>query len=136
MKKLIALFAATTLALAAQAEDVKYITLKTADGVERSLPLAEGLTIRFADGKLVATAGDESFTADIADMLSMWFDVEPTAIDLVINDDLAEGSTVRVYGMDGRLVKSYVHTAGAQADLPAGTYIIATGKQVAKVLVK
>lgn len=136
MKKFFTLLATLTLTLAAQAEDVKYLTFKTADGIERSLPLADGLTIRFADGRLVATAGDETFTADIADMLSMWFDVEPTAIENVINDDLAEGSTVRVYGMDGRLVKSYVHSAGTKAELPTGTYIIATGKQVAKVIVK
>lgn len=136
MKKILSFAAAAFLALGAQADDVKYMTFKTADGTTRSLALADGIKITFNDGKIVATAGENTFSADIADMISMWFDVVPTAIDNILNDDLEAGTTVRVYGMDGRLVKTYQHAAGVQADLPAGTYVISAGKKVAKVLVR
>lgn len=136
MKKILSLIAAAVLTLGAQADDVKYLTFKTADGATKSLSIADGLTIRFADGKIVANAAGEEFSADLGDMISMWFDVVPTAIGSILNDDLEEGTTIRVYGMDGRLVKSYQHAAGVSADLPAGTYVISAGKKVAKVLVK
>lgn len=136
MKKIFTLIAAALLTLGAQADDVKYLTFKTADGSTKSLSIAEGLTIRFADGKIVASAAGEEFTADLGDMISMWFDVTPTAIGNIINDELAEGTTVRVYNMEGRLVKSYQHAAGVSAELPAGTYVISAGTKVAKVLVK
>lgn len=136
MKKILTLAAAAFLALGASADDVKYMTFKTADGTTQSLALADGIKITFNDGKIVATAGENTFTADIADMISMWFDVVPTSIDNILNDDLAAGTPVRVYGMDGRLVKTYQHAAGVQAELPAGTYVISAGKKVAKVLVK
>lgn len=136
MKKLLSLAVAAVLALGAQAEDVKYMTFKTADGVTHSLALADGIKITFNDGKIQATAGEDIFSADIADMISMWFEVVPTAIENILNDDLAEGTTVRVYGMDGRIVKTYQHAAGVQTELPAGTYVISAGKKIAKVLVK
>lgn len=136
MKKILSLAVVAFMALGAQADDVKYLNFKTADGVEKSLPLEGGITITFNDGKIQAVAGEQTFTADLADMISMWFDVVPTAIDNILNDDLAEGTTVRVYGMDGRLVKTYQHATGVLADLPAGTYVISAGKKVAKVLVK
>lgn len=136
MKKIFALALAATLAMGAYADNVKYLKFRTTDGTEKSLPIAGGITITFADGEIIAMAGDEMFVANIADMISMWFDVTPTSIDTFLADDIADGTTVRVYSMEGRLVSTYRHTTGATPDLPAGTYVINAGKKVAKVLVK
>ena len=48
MKKILSLIAAAVITLGAQADDVKYLTFKTADGATKSLSIADGLTIRFA----------------------------------------------------------------------------------------
>lgn len=138
MKKLYLLALAACLATGAQADNVKYLTFKLADGTEKSLPLGSNLSITFANGELMAYSYDDSssFRAKLSDMESMWFAVEPSAIETILTDDLAAGTPISVYGMDGRLVKSCQHVKGAQPELPAGTYIISAGKKTAKIVVK
>lgn len=136
MKKILSLIVLAACAASASADGVKYITFRTADGTEKSLSLAQEVEISFNDGKLCATTAGDEFTADLAQMASMWFSAEPTAIDALVNDSLAEGTAVRIYDMEGRLVSQYQHVQGKHPDVPAGNYILCVGNKATKVLVK
>ena len=56
MKKFLSLAVTALLALSAQADDIKYLNFRTLDGQETSLPIENGLTITFQDGKIVGQA--------------------------------------------------------------------------------
>lgn len=136
MKKILSLAAAAIIALGAQAEDVKYLNFRTLDGQEASLSIAEGLTITFQDGKIVARAADSIFQTELSNMQDMYFSFQITDIKSISTDEIPEGAIVRIYTTDGRMVQSYQHTQGAQPQLPAGLYMIQAGGKTTKTLVK
>lgn len=136
MKKILSLAAAAIIALGAQAEDVKYLNFRTLDGQEASLSIAEGLTITFQDGKIVARAADSIFQTELSNMQDMYFSYQITDIKSITTDEIPEGAIVRIYTTDGRMVQSYQHTQGAQPQLPAGLYMIQAGGKTTKTLVK
>lgn len=136
MKKILSLAAAAIIALGAQAEDVKYLNFRTLDGQEASLSIAEGLTITFQDGKIVARAADSIFQTELSNMQDMYFSYQITDIKSISTDEIPEGAIVRIYTTDGRMVQSYQHTQGAQPQLPAGLYMIQAGGKTTKTLVK
>lgn len=136
MKKILSLATAAIIALGAQAEDVKYLNFRTLDGQEASLSIAEGLTITFQDGKIVARAADSIFQTELSNMQDMYFSYQITDIKSITTDEIPEGAIVRIYTTDGRMVQSYQHTQGAQPQLPAGLYMIQAGGKTTKTLVK
>ncbi|MDO4210416.1 MAG: T9SS type A sorting domain-containing protein [Bacteroidales bacterium] len=136
MKKILSLAAAAIIALGAQAEDVKYLNFRTLDGQEASLSIAEGLTITFQDGKIVARAADSIFQTELSNMQDMYFSYQITDIKSITTDEIPEGAIVRIYTTDGHMVQSYQHTQGAQPQLPAGLYMIQAGGKTTKTLVK
>lgn len=136
MKKILSLAFVASLAIGAQAEDVKALTFRTIDGQETSLSIENGLTITFEDGKLVARAEGSIFQADLSQMQDMYFSQTAVGIKTITTDEIPAGTLVRVYTTDGRMVQSYEQTQGAQPSLPAGLYMIQAGGKTVKTVVK
>lgn len=136
MKKLLSLAAVALMALGAQAEDIKYLNFRTLDGQEHGLPIENGLTITFENGKLIANANGTIFQAELSNMQDMYFGATLVGIPCISADAIPAGTLVRVYTTDGRMVQSYEQTEGAQPTLPAGLYMIQADGKTTKTLVK
>lgn len=136
MKKIFSLAVAAVLAIGAYADEVKSLTFRTLDGQETCLSLADGLTITFENGKLIARAAESIFQADLSQMQDMYFSFDTVGIKGITTDELPAGTLVRIYTTDGRMVQSYQHVEGAQSALPAGLYMIQAGGKTTKTLVK
>jgi hypothetical protein len=67
-------------AAAGVAQNVDYLTFRTADGTEQSLAI-DGLKITFAEGKLVATNAVGTVSYDLATLSYMFFAAQPTALE-------------------------------------------------------
>ena len=80
MKKTLLLLASLAFAAVASADAVKYLTFRTANGTEQSLPVAGGVDITFNDGEIVATAPGTVFRASLTDIRDMWFSYEASSI--------------------------------------------------------
>lgn len=124
------------MALGAQADDVKYLNFRTLDGQETSLPIANGLTITFQDGKILAKADGSIFQTELSNMQDMYFGATVVGIKSIASDAIPAGTLVRVYTTDGRMVQSYEQTEGVQPSLPAGLYMIQANGKTTKTLVK
>lgn len=136
MKKILTLAVTALMALGAQADNVKFLNFRTLDGQETSLPIANGLTITFEDGKIIAKAEGSIFQAELSNMQDMYFGATVVSIPSISADAIPAGTLVRVYTTDGRMVQSYEQTEGAQPQLPAGLYMIQAGGKTTKTLVK
>lgn len=139
-------------AAAGVAQNVDYLTFRTADGTEQSLAI-DGLKITFAEGKLVATNTVETVSYDLATLSYMFFAAQPTALEtlaagqqgaqvrgglLYVNAPAA--TQVQLYAIDGRLLAADVKQTSAEeqigARLSAGTYIVKVGNQSYKLLAR
>jgi hypothetical protein len=139
-------------AAAGVAQNVDYLTFRTADGTEQSLAI-DGLKITFAEGKLVATNAVETVSYDLATLSSMFFAAQPTALEtlaagqqgarvrgglLYVNAPAA--TQVQLYAIDGRLLAADVKQTSVEeqigARLSAGTYIVKVGNQSYKLLAR
>lgn len=136
MKKILTLAVTALLAVGAKADNVQYLNFRTLDGQETSLPIANGLTITFEDGKIIAKADGSIFQAALSNMQDMYFGATVVGIKSIAPDAIPAGTLVRVYTTDGRMVQSYEQTEGAQPSLPAGLYMIQAGGKTTKTLVK
>lgn len=136
MKKLLSLAAAAIISLGACAEDITSLTFRTLDGQETNLSIANGLTITFEDGQLIARADDSIFQVPLSQMQDMYFSNTPVGLKGITSDEIPVGTIVRVYTTDGRMVQSYEQSEGAQPQLPAGLYMIKAGAKTTKTLVK
>ena len=134
------------------AQNVDYLTFRTADGTEQSLSV-DGLKITFAEGKLVARNAVATVSYDLATLSSMFFAAQPTALEgLVAQQQGAQvrggllyvnapaGTQVLLYAIDGRLLAADVKQSSAEeqvgARLSAGTYIVKVGNQSYKLLAR
>ncbi len=115
-----------------------FVTFKTADGVEQSLP-AMGLSITFKDGQLLAVNGGHSATIPLSDISSMFFSYTATGItapeknavkvrvvDGKLQIDAPAGSRVSVFTPDGRLVGT--------ENLTKGIYVVRVNEQTFKIV--
>lgn len=128
MKKFYLFFLFLGFSLCSFAQSYDYLTLRTADGTEKSLGI-DGLRITFADGKLLASNGKEETQVALADMACMFFATTPTAIESLTAADAdglrvqisggrlltnaPAGSDIRVYTLDGRLAPTRGLSSGA-----------------------
>ncbi len=116
----------------------EFVTFKTADGVEQSLP-AMGLSITFKDGKLLAVNGEQSATIALSDISSMFFTYTATGIATPeknavkvrivggkLQIDAPAGSRVSVFTPDGRIVGT--------ENLTKGIYVVRVNEQTFKVV--
>lgn len=135
-----------------KAQSLDYLTLRTTDGAETSLPSA-GLRLTFADGQLVArtTAGETRF--DLAALDVMFFATQPTAISTLSQADAAPvyrdgalslsgaaGTPVSLYAADGCLVSRFTKTVSGTEriaiPLPAGVYVVSANGLTTKFLAR
>ena len=105
----------TSLLLSASATDFKFLTLESTDGSKVSLA-ANGLTLTFSDGNLVASDGT---TIPISSLAKMYF-TETSGITTVTS---SAGGSMKVYTLSGILVGTYSE-GQSPAGLPQGIYII------------
>lgn len=136
MKKTLLLLAFVAFAAAASADTVKYLTFRTADGVEKSLPVAGGVDITFENGELVANAAGSEFRASLTEMRDMWFSYEAASIESVLNDCAVSGNRVEIFASDGRRIADFVWGSAEAPVLPSGYYIVRTGGRTQKVYIK
>ncbi len=143
MKKFYLFFLFLGLSLCSFAQSYDYLTLRTADGTEKSLSV-DGLRITFSDGKLLARNGKEEAQVALADMACMFFATTPTAIESLAAAD-ADGLRVQIRG--GRLVTNapagseiQVYTLDGrrapQQGLGNGAYLVRVNGRTFKVLAR
>lgn len=153
MKRLLltlALVSGLSAGLGAQSFD--YLTVRTADGSEHSLPV-DGLRLTFENGQLVARTAETTATYPLADLSAMFFASQPTAIASLSGGQAAPlyrdgrltvsapaGTVVRLYSADGRLVASYVKGADGSESfspaLPHGVYVVTANGKTSKFLAR
>lgn len=112
--------------LATQAVNYSYLTIEQQDGTKLSIA-AEGLTITFSNGSLVAG----STTISLTDLSRMYFsntDETTSGITTVKAEDLT-GSNAEVYDLSGRRMPN-------TSALPKGIYVIKQNGTTKKVQVK
>ena len=136
MKKTLLLLASLAFAAVASADAVKYLTFRTANGTEQSLPVAGGVDITFNDGEIVATAPGTVFRASLTDIRDMWFSYEASSIEAVLTDCASSGNRVEIFTSDGRSVADFVWGDSTAPVLPSGFYLVRTGGRTQKVFIK
>lgn len=134
------------------AQNFDYLTVRTTDGGERSLPV-DGLRLTFEDGQLVARTSETTVTYPLADLSAMFFAVQPTGIaslqaaqpapvfrDGRLTVSAPAGTDVRLYAADGRLVACFVKgTDGSESFAPAltrGVYVVSMNGRTFKFLAR
>ena len=128
MKKTILTLLTVIAAATSQADDqdYPYLVFETTDGTAQTLSVTS-LTIRIADGSLVATNGDGTQTFSLSDLSKMYFSAEgATAIkgvEAAVSLDDAE-----IYDLQGHQVtKDQMHK---------GVYIVKSKERTYKMIVK
>lgn len=129
-----------TMGIATQAQSLDYLTFRTANGSEQSLPI-DGLKMTFSDGKLLVHTPSEEVSFALTDLNSFYFTAEPSAVHAVeggvirvsivsgqLQTNAPEGSHITVYSLDGRKVSGM--------GLLPGTYIVRVNNQTFKTLAK
>lgn len=134
MKKiLLTFFAALVISssLSASAATDDFVSFEDTNGQVKSIS-AQGLSITFSDGKLIAATGSESLEIPLASLGAIYFN-ETNSLDVVICEDVSEAT---VYTSAGVQLGTYPTVDEAKANLPAGIYLIDTGSQTIKIVVK
>ena len=126
--------------LAANAYNYPYLTLKTADGAMKSVPVTS-LVLTFADGQLVATTTDGAETFVLNDLNSMHFSqtdetAEKSVVDAISGMEVMPADGITVYTLSGTLVGRYDTMAQAKTALRAGVYLFKMEGKTMKISVK
>ena len=128
MKKTILTLMAAVAASAAQADDqdYPYLAFETSDGTVQTVSVA-ALTIRIADGSLVATNGEGSQTFALKDLSKMYFSAEgTTAIEGI--ETAASSDDAEIYDLQGHQV--------TKDQMRKGVYIMKNKERTYKMIVK
>lgn len=142
MKKrmLLVLWAFSLLSVVAIAQQPPYLTFRSTDGTERSIP-TKGLKITFPDGTMRAVAGTNEVVYALTDLQAMFLTAQPTAIaSAVVGGDALriENGKVQwpagikagvVYTLDGRMVD-------ASGTLSRGVYVVQWNGRTLKMMVR
>jgi len=112
-----------------------YLVVTSTDGTQTALPIS-GLTIKFADGNLVATTADGTRQIAIASLDFMTFSEQgqTTAIDPSTATDT--DAEVQVFTVGGILKGSFDSVAAARKELPKGIYIVRQQKRAFKITIE
>ncbi|MBQ9649509.1 MAG: hypothetical protein IJV25_03715 [Prevotella sp.] len=128
MKKTILTLMMVIAAVTAQADDYDYpyLTFETTDGTVQTISVIS-LTIKIADGNLVATNGEGTQTFSLKDLSKMYFSSEgTTAIHSIDNGQLTMDS--EVYDLQGHRV--------TKDQMRRGVYIVKSKERTYKMIVK
>ncbi len=141
-KKILTLLLLTCQTLAFADGSALLITLK--DGSKAGYILSQKPTVTFADSKLNVKVDDASTAYNVADVNTFTFvdEKEITAIqELSQGSSLfeyrngtirAEGASIQVYSLDGKLVKNGESTVSL-TNYPNGVYIVKMNNQIIKI---
>lgn len=132
MKKSLVMFAMLLAVGTSQADGYDYFVFKQSDGTETSLASSD-LRITFADGKLVATSSNGSFSVALSSLGSMYFSSSTTAIESVSADADEDAA---LYDLKGVLVAKGKNNSVLTSSLAPGIYIKKVGETTSKILVK
>lgn len=117
---------------AAHAEDYSFLTLRMADGSEKSFAVS-GLTLTPSGSSLVAASGSDTQTYSLAALEKMYFSATATGVDGV---GASEGAPVEVYSLSGMSVGTFESLNQAQSRLPKGVYIAKQGTRTTKMTLR
>lgn len=139
--------------MGAGAQSLDYLTVRTADGQEHSLP-ADGLKITFGNGSFTATAPGATLTLPLAGLGSMFFAQQPTSVAVPTAGEATDanirngrltvtaqaGTCIRIYTADGRLSDAHVQTVtGTESHgghFTAGIHIVKMNGKTFKLLAR
>lgn len=140
MKRFLLMLCGAMLGFVARAQQLDYLTCKTTDGKEVSLPV-DGLKITFEGGVLHAQTAGQQVQFPLAEMDRMFFASTPAAVGSLVDDavrvaivdgrlqvNAPAGVRVSVFTLDGRRVAGY--------GLPKGVYIVKVNDKTYKLLAK
>lgn len=128
------------LALPLQAQTCRYVTVQTADGVQRSMTLS-GLKITFEQEQMMMQGAEGTQTFALSTLSELFFATAPTGITAVQTDHAAcqpaivrgkltgvvpEGASISIFTPDGRRI--------SDGTLTHGTYLVRINGITYKVL--
>ena len=132
MKKVLVLLTAITVGSNLLADDFTYLTVENNDGTTTTMT-ANGLTITFSDGKLIATNGAENWSLPLSGLKKMYFsNTDAISNQLVETED----GEVTVYSTSGIVMGKYQSIGEAKSQLKKGVYVIKSGSETLKITVK
>lgn len=120
---------------ATQANTYSYLTFQKADSSCVAVAL-ESLSMTFANGKLIATNGADTYELSVVDLSRMFFsNTTPTGIaDLAA--DLAANTQVEVYALTGASLGAFANLRDFEQGAPKGVYVVRTNGRTLKLSVK
>lgn len=133
-KKLFILSLACLPFTVAKADTYPYLSFETQDGTIRSVSV-NSLTMTFANGKLLANNGTDSYEIDAASLSRMYF----SADNLTAITDVKAGNSLGkldVYTLSGVQIGSFNSTDALRNSVSAGVYIVKSNGKTLKVAVK
>jgi len=131
MKKIVVLLAVVWCTWTAQAGDYAYLVFTNTIGSATVLNVT-GLTMNVEGTSLQVTNTTEHVSLALADLASMQFSNDPTAIENVLDGD----KPLDVFTPLGLKIGRYDNLLQAAGSLPAGAYVISNGRVTQKIVVK
>lgn len=132
MKKVLVLLTAMTVGSNLLADDFTYLTVEKNDGTTTTMT-ANGLTITFSNGQLIANNGTENWSLPLSGLKKMYFS-NTDAISHPLSD--TGDSEVTVYSTSGIVMGKYQSIGEAKSQLKKGVYVIKSGSETLKITVK
>lgn len=133
MKKSILIGVMALAAANASAYDYPFMLFTAADGSQKTIR-TENLSIRIADGKIVADNGTENLSLDLLSCSKMKFATDTQGVGLTGADAASE--PVEVYTLAGVHAGTFDSIEKASASLSAGIYLVNQGSETRKIIVK
>lgn len=135
MKKILSIVIAVLAVLlpaAAASYEYPYLSFTDSSAQVHSIGV-DGLSVHFADGKLIATNGTESLELPLADLAEFHFAKDASALREI---GAVAAEPVKVHTVDGIDAGTFGSCSEAAAALAPGLYIISNGRETVKILVK
>lgn len=137
---LLSLICSLAMGATSHAQSLDYLTFRTTNGNEQSLPI-DGLKMTFSNGQLLVHTPAEQAVFALDDLSCFFFTAEASAVHPVedgairvsivngrLQTNAPAGSRIAIYATDGRQV--------AGTGLHPGTYIVKVNNQTFKTLAK
>lgn len=122
-------------ATATQADTYSYLTFQKADSSCVAVAV-ESLSMTFANGKLIATNGTDTYELSVADLSRMFFSsTTPTGIADLATDRPANAQ-VEAYALTGARLGTFANLKAFEQRAPKGVYVVRTNGRTLKLSVK
>lgn len=134
MKKLILTLLLVTGIVTTKADNLQYLVFETLTGGSQSIGI-DGLDLKFVDGNLVATSGDETLELELAEIAKMYFSAESVIVDGVA-EIKTDNNGVEIYTVSGIYCGRFASAGEAHSLLGKGMYVVKTSGKTYKMTVK